>query len=840
MEPKRLSAVSALGDDAHSRRGSPSGLRALTASPRLSLMRSRRDSYDTTTSRVSSCSTESRASSSCVSRLTSPDECDRQRFIVWAAVLRNDCDKMSPSEKLECPLLRCRRRCDSHEAMLRHLYDCKLLTSGEYWCYKCERPEMFTDVNCNRCTSNPGRRRRIMSSAKSFFSSLGHKSRKEGAPSFADDVSLYDPPSLDSLDIHPQQVELSSSTEIVEIDSVELSPAHHRRVSSASNMHISADAHVQSTHTATQDFADELSRVPASTTPLPPLPRIPDQLDMWEAGLMTPEACEPARPPSPLWYQERTPLQLSTSSQQPQDQQFYPSALQNTQLSHSLSLRSNGSAATTSSNGISPASVYSAAWTMGSAWDTDVTSLSSGMVSPVGCLSRGGSNASRRSCFDPVPEENEGISELPADIPTTTSASGLSPFVNPENLGIDQMYDPLSLSTQTLSMMGQATALLDVSISEPQEHDVVEETTEDVETLATTAWKSLEFGVAEFMTKLDQLGSNPLAGQLLFLGLQGVASTGLSALSQALGGQTSLSSLEVVCFMYLADAFSTTLGHAEAGGMFDRSYLYSENIPPDERNAYLEIVNTLWPTLELHSPNPQLYGNLNLDFLPQSYDPTLANPYNLPTAFRKLTGISRRFLDELESSAVLSLDLASGATQAPLAWSRHWDDSQGNHDLGGNLTTALCDFTFHLTSQYQHSSKFTSRLGNFLNRVRQGGVPTIRKAELELIRVGKDVTAQQAASSSLKVAAKESCSLCGFRPKGHPKWFRGTMAKHMKNQHSAEPDKIFKCTFPGCKSEYRNRPDNLRQHQIEKGHMMEGDKARRPSKRKRTERSSDD
>jgi hypothetical protein len=101
-------------------------------------------------------------------------------------------------------------------------------------------------------------------------------------------------------------------------------------------------------------------------------------------------------------------------------------------------------------------------------------------------------------------------------------------------------------------------------------------------------------------------------------------------------------------------------------------------------------------------------------------------------------------------------------------------------------------------------------------------------------------TAEPPASSSVKVAAKESCSLCGFRPKGHPKWFRGTMAKHMKNQHSAEPDKIFKCTFPGCKSEYRNRPDNLRQHQIEKGHMMNGDTARRPSKRKRVERSAGD
>lgn len=66
MDPKKLTAVPAVGDDACSRRGTPTGLRGLTASPRLSLMRSRRDSYETMTSGVSSCSTESRVASSCV------------------------------------------------------------------------------------------------------------------------------------------------------------------------------------------------------------------------------------------------------------------------------------------------------------------------------------------------------------------------------------------------------------------------------------------------------------------------------------------------------------------------------------------------------------------------------------------------------------------------------------------------------------------------------------------------------------------------------------------------------------------------------------------------------
>lgn len=96
-------------------------------------------------------------------------------------------------------------------------------------------------------------------------------------------------------------------------------------------------------------------------------------------------------------------------------------------------------------------------------------------------------------------------------------------------------------------------------------------------------------------------------------------------------------------------------------------------------------------------------------------------------------------------------------------------------------------------------------------------------------------TTSEPSSGTAKTEAKESCKLCGFRPKGDPKWFRGSMAKHMKHQHSTQPPKIYKCPYPDCKSEYRNRPDNLRQHQLEKGHFVGDDNGRRPSKRKRVE-----
>ena len=97
-------------------------------------------------------------------------------------------------------------------------------------------------------------------------------------------------------------------------------------------------------------------------------------------------------------------------------------------------------------------------------------------------------------------------------------------------------------------------------------------------------------------------------------------------------------------------------------------------------------------------------------------------------------------------------------------------------------------------------------------------------------------------SNAQKIEANSCCDICGYRPKGDPQWFKGSMAKHKKLQHSTAPPKIYKCPYPGCSSQYRNRPDNLRQHQIEKGHWVQGDEGtqRRPSKRKKLETEPDE
>lgn len=94
---------------------------------------------------------------------------------------------------------------------------------------------------------------------------------------------------------------------------------------------------------------------------------------------------------------------------------------------------------------------------------------------------------------------------------------------------------------------------------------------------------------------------------------------------------------------------------------------------------------------------------------------------------------------------------------------------------------------------------------------------------------------------ALPVEAETGCDECGYKPKGDPKWFKSSLAKHRKKQHSELPPTWHKCNFPGCTSQFKNREDNLKQHKTEKGHWLdaEEDARRRPSKRKKVAQDDD-
>jgi len=125
----------------------------------------------------------------------------------------------------------------------------------------------------------------------------------------------------------------------------------------------------------------------------------------------------------------------------------------------------------------------------------------------------------------------------------------------------------------------------------------------------------------------------------------------------------------------------------------------------------------------------------------------------------------------------------------------------------------------------------------------QHPTPAVLTSPTENTAPGTETHKRQEASTSealeqqgQKAEADSSCEICGYRPKGDPQWFKGSMAKHKKLQHSKAPPVIYKCPYPGCTSQYKNRYDNLQQHQNEKNHWVgEEDTStpRRPSKRKK-------
>ncbi|KEY74655.1 hypothetical protein S7711_08422 [Stachybotrys chartarum IBT 7711] len=108
-----------------------------------------------------------------------------------------------------------------------------------------------------------------------------------------------------------------------------------------------------------------------------------------------------------------------------------------------------------------------------------------------------------------------------------------------------------------------------------------------------------------------------------------------------------------------------------------------------------------------------------------------------------------------------------------------------------------------------------NHLSKHLEEVSLMSLPAYQRAEPKAKGTGVAAT-----GSSSQTQNSASCEICGYMPKGDLRWFSASMAKHKKMQHASAPPKIYKCPFPGCSSQFQNRPDNLRQHQDEKGHFM--------------------
>ncbi|KAF9881771.1 zinc finger protein [Colletotrichum karsti] len=900
-------------------------------------------------------------------RTVSPDQCALHRFIVWAAVQRNSCQKMTSTERLECPLLRCRQRFPNHEAMLKHLYTCEQLSTGEYWCYDCGKAEKFTDGKCKRCLGHPGKRRKIMAVAKNFFSSLGQKSRNQHVPDLGmDNAVIQPPPSYDSILVQPQQVELSSSSEILEIDSVEVPLRPPTSVFASTNA-----------------FGDEAPNPfgVQSTAPNQTVSVMPDLNFGCDWGTHNNFGMVD------MTRGDKPSLSVDTYGLSQYRKQHKPTT-RTKNLSPSNSLRSNASTDTTASYLVSPASVFST-WTNA---DTNITSPAPGSIGYGGNLSRGCSNASNysnasRYSNNPALPLHNFISELPAE-----DIMSPVPQTLPDDLGGEKEMFSFAASTSAGPVTDAAT------VDHVEGTQAAVEATEtfkpacsiDANSLVASAWDTLKAHVSSSMEKLQHLSHNPLVAELQLLSPQQIAHRGLETLRAFLDRSQPISTIDTLCFVHVTYSLSLIVHEDDACSrstqLYAQACLYSQLFVPRERETYLEVASAIWQPLDFPMAEcDDLLDRHGAFFHPSSSlkGKERAHPLKAPRR-DVLVDVAQFFLDELEFRTLSNKERGSIEVLGSKMWSQHFQDASVH--INPVFTKTANAFSSMLWQQRAQSNIFGSKMKRFQHRISNGSIRTVRRAELELMQAGKgcmssedyfdnyvlevkekftahceqaipgsvsrreyqvygielmqkvidnickkettayptktssdatgdasldefirsltndtpalpgdlliqDVSAfkapfpdiavsvdfagqsnameamvsmysgsidqvmdvvqplptpdnstantspdaQATQSDSGPVHAYDRCDLCDYRPRGDPQWFKGSMAKHKKLQHSTAPPKIYRCPYPGCTSQYKNRPDNLKQHQQDKGHFVDGETERRPSKRKKRE-----
>lgn len=949
-------------------------LPSLAAVDRLRWARSPRSQHSPTSSPDPTSTAKSASSDvslSCVTRGTSRDDCSYSRFLAWAAVQRNASRFMSSSDRLSCPLIRCRKQLPDHESMLKHLASCPQLPTREYWCYDHMRIEHFDDAKCRRCISHPSRRRRMLSMAKGFFSTLGHKSKRGPELEFdIDDTTALAPPSyLESLSFDPPAEPELSSTEILEIDSTEV--------------------------VAPPAPADTVPIVDPQVLMLPELDStmVSSQAPMqWQpAAWDVSQTRNEARAPVPTY--ESVPIGQPASQGPSQDSPYSQQgprpvpASRSKHLSPSSSVRSTTSTMSNVSN-ISSITTASSLWsTPSTAWsgfETNLTTPSTGLISPVDMCPEHDFNDLAKQCPSDTLGMLPELPELEADMPVMPELS------SGEFFSFDADVTKLSYP--------QDFVLEEDHSEQPIAHSTEAEGSGAVESgtksLVASAWDALQEHIVSSADKIHHIQNNPLADQLKLLSAKTIAQRGFSSLRGILESRPSASPLDTLCLVHVIYSFALVVYGDDAtrrsGDFYTQSLLYSTWFTPEDQSFYRQVVQAIWQpgdmTLEqLQSLKAAHVGRTawprNLKGKERATNPFASNKEGPDP----LVTTALHFLDELEISAVLS---TSPEALASNLCAKHLQDGSINSQTGTPVAeniAGLINALSILVNEFHNVDGLIAKLSDVNQNISGGLILSTRRFELEALQAGQncivpvqyfddyvplvrslcdpiyeldsspeaprrqhyynlsmalsealiveldaappdagelpelenddddlfdcifgsltpsltddfivdldmDIETQPllsleqegtskaadvkrptcsvtppednpapsntASPSGSTFAVKNAlqtpvsptsppaqkqeladacCELCGYRPKGDPKWFHGSMAKHKKTQHAMGPPKIYSCPYPECKSAYKNRPDNLRQHQIEKNHFVDGHDgtSRRPSKRKK-------
>lgn len=607
-------------------------------------------------------------------RQTSGEDCARQRFIVWAAVKRNKSTRLSRNERLTCPLLRCGKQFGDHEAMLRHLTECRHFATGQYVCYECMKVECFNDSKCRCCLGHPTKRRRIVNMAKNFFSTLGHKSRKDEAIRQVSDEAANPPPSYDSLGtLAGPQLEIPDvemgGTEILEMDATPPEPVQLDAV----------NYETPASRRACPPGADDR---PAAEALFP-------MADGFAHLSSLPTAPVPSTFSAPIPAGNKPSLALDTRNIGQRQKQQQGSNL----LAPSSSIRSVNSS-------ISPMSAGSAAWTMGSSIETTLTSpitpfspadYEAGALSrensckfpkyyPVGgpCGAgwnndQGSAERLRGTCMESAASNDymlHEISELPGDDPHNVSVPRVlasDPFFFDMNFSAKEDLSWPSTLDPEVSVLFVQEELLDSS----QTLDEQEPTpSPDAQTLVGSVLSVIHEHVLSSSRKLASAfvyNDNPLAANLSSLSPRKVALKGLASLKSFLHGTASQDPLDYICFVHFIYALSLVLHDGDLAGrcnqLFNQALAYQGFVKADQCAMYSQVVRAIWQPSETSQAGTEDGLSLSRSTSQKGKQPAFRLNPEVSLGVDPLVTIAKDFLDGRSLGAAMSVATCASLTE---------------------------------------------------------------------------------------------------------------------------------------------------------------------------------
>lgn len=462
--------------------------------------------------------------------------------------------------------------------MLTHLARCQHLTTREYWCYDHMRVERFDDAKCKRCIGHPSRRRKMVSMAKSLFSTLGHKSKRLPPESHfdVDDTKMPAPPTYDeSLSFDPPTKPELPSTEIVEIDSTEV-PVPQATVTEA----------------------------PAPAPAIDPQALLLPELDSMMIPMHSGMQWQPTPyypPPTNNQYYPAAPAYDSLSFARPASHSPPQGAQQNRQAPRSKNLSPSSSVRSTTST-MSNVSNVSSITTTSSLWSAPSTAWS-GLETNMTSLSRDDlfDGISDQCPSDPLYVLSE-IPELPADMPVMPELSSgdfagfqdsLFPF-DANLVSADISYpDDFGLEEETAESLSV----------QPMRAGVAEVAQSEVKSLVALAWEALKEHIISSQHKIKQV-HNPLAHQLRLLSAETIAARGLGCLRRVLERNPPVSPLDTLCLVHVVYSLSLVVyGNGFVHGddatrrsreFFAQSLLYATWFTPEDRSFFRQIAFAIW------------------------------------------------------------------------------------------------------------------------------------------------------------------------------------------------------------------------------------------------------